>query len=171
MKNFFQKEIIPVNDIERLKAVHRLIDSIPESYFTNLAQIIARTFGVPIALVSIVKEKDVVFPGNFGMTDTKKISRGISLCSLAILDDSPTVFTNAVEEPCLLTNPLVAGEFGLRFYAGVPIKTSDNYNIGTVCIVDKAPREFVENDRQLLVYFAHVASQEIEARHELLKNT
>jgi hypothetical protein len=47
---------------------------------------------------------------------------GDSLCPLVILNEDLTVFKNATTEPCLLANPLVIGEFGLRFYAGAPIK-------------------------------------------------
>jgi len=170
MKNYFNKNIIPANEHERLQALHRyrLIESIPEGHFNRLANIIARTFAVPIALVSIVEQKEVRFPGNVGMSDTKSVSRGLSLCSLAILDDAPTIFNDALKEPCLLANPLITGEFGLRFYAGAPIRTSDDFAIGTVCIVDKRPREFSDLDRQLLTYFAHIAMQEIELRFEMI---
>lgn len=172
MKNFFGKEIIPENETERLQTLqrYRLIDSLPDGYFNRLANIIARTFGVPIALVSIVEKSEVQFAGNFGMTDTRKASRGMSLCSLAVLDDSPTIFKDALKEPCLLSNPLVSGEFGLRFYAGAPIMTSDNFAIGTVCVVDKLPRDFGDADKQLLQYFAHLAMQEIETRFTLLNS-
>ena len=172
MENFFNKDIIPPNEAERLQALqrYRLIEAIPDGYFNRLANIIARTFAVPIALVSLVEQTEVQFPGNFGMTGTKKVSRGMSLCSLAVLDDSPTVFKDALKEPCLLTNPLVTGGFGLRFYARAPILTPDNFAIGTVCVVDKMPREFSDMDKQLLQYFAHLAMQEMETRFVLLNN-
>lgn len=172
MKNFFKKQIIPANETERLQAMrrYRLVESIPEGYFNRLANIIARTFGVPIALVSMVEQSEVYFPGNFGMTGTQKMSRGLSLCSLAVLDDSPTIFRDALKEPCLLSNPLVTGAFGLKFYAGAPILTSDCFAIGTVCVIDKLPRDFSDADKQLLQYFAHLAMQEIEMRFSLLNN-
>jgi hypothetical protein len=108
MKNHFGKDIIPGNEEERLKAIraYDLLDSLPEGYFTNLAHIIARTFNTPIALVSIVDKETVLFPGNYGMESTKVVSRGLSLCSLAVLDESPTIFPDALKEPCLLANPL-----------------------------------------------------------------
>jgi GAF domain-containing protein len=170
MKNYFGKDIIPYNEAERLAALHRyqVMRDLPQGYFSNLAQIVARTFATPIALVSLVDKESVHFPGNVGMETTKEVSRGLSLCSLAILDDDPTVFPNALEEPCLLTNPLVTGNFGLRFYAGAPITTPDGYAIGTVCVVDREPREFSERDRELLQYFASIAMQDIEHRMQTL---
>jgi len=94
----------------------------------------------------------------------KNIDRGISLCSLAVLDPEPTIFEDATKEPCLLANPLVAGEFGLKFYAGAPLITPDGYNIGTVCVVDKKPRTFSELEQELLVQFSKAAMEAIIER-------
>lgn len=112
MENFFENEPQGLQALQR----YNLIGSIPPGYFNGLANIVARTFGVPIALISLVNQNEVQFPGNFGMADTKKVSRGMSLCSLAILDDSPTVFKHARKEPCLLINPLVWSQVLCRLH-------------------------------------------------------
>ncbi|MDB5253118.1 MAG: ATPase [Flaviaesturariibacter sp.] len=171
MNNTFGKPIIPVNDEERLNALHAyaILDTLPEGFFTNMAHIIARTFDTPIALISLVDRDRVFFKANAGMPGVDTVDRGVSLCSLAVLDDKPTIFHNAPDEPCLLSNPLVAGEFGLRFYAGAPIKTPDGFNIGTVCVVDKTPREFTELDQELLVQFAQSAMDAIIRRKETVE--
>ena len=170
MENTFGKNIIPGNEKERLKALHRykLLDSLPEGYFTNLAYIIAQAFNTPIALVSLVDAEQVLFPGNVGMPNTQQVSRGVSLCSLAVLEKEPTIFNDALKEPCLLANPLVSGNFGLRFYAGAPMLTDDGYAIGTVCIVDKEPRSFSEKEKEMLQLFARTAMEELEARLKAL---
>jgi GAF domain-containing protein len=171
MENTFGKNIIPENDADRIRALYRykLLDNLPERYFSNLARIIATTFNTPIALVSFVDQNEVTFPGNHGMPGTTHVPRGMSLCSLAILDEHPTVIENALEEPCLLSNPLVAGEFGLRFYAGAPIVTEDGYAIGAVCIVDKEPRTFQKQEENILNEFASAVMLELDARVQLLK--
>lgn len=93
MLNTFGKDIIPFNEQERIKALKRirLLNNIPQGYFNSLAQIMAQTFDVPIALVSLVDKQTVYFPGNVCMAETTEVSRGVSLCSLAILDDQPTI--------------------------------------------------------------------------------
>ncbi len=166
MKNSFGKSIIPQNEEQRLKALryYNTLKKLPERFFHNLAHIVARTFDAPIALVSLVEKDKVIFKGNSGMEETKEAPRGISLCSLAVLDTEPTVFNNTLKEPCLLANPLVAGEFGLRFYAGAPITTPEGFHIGTVCVVDKKPRSFTEEDKNLLKQFAENAMALLEQR-------
>lgn len=171
MNNTFGREIIPANDDLRLKALYyyKILDTLPEAYFNNLAHIIAKIFDTPIALISLVDKDRVFFKANEGMGDVKNVDRGESLCSLAILSPEPTIFTDTLEEPCLLANPLVAGEFGLRFYAGAPITTPEGFQIGTVCIVDKEPRNFSQADTELLVKFAAHTMDEIERRYNLQK--
>ncbi len=169
MNNTFNKVIIPHNEKERLKALEyfEILNELPDRYFSNLAQIVAHTFNAEIALVSVVGGEEVLFKGNHGMEGTNKTERGKSLCSLAILDTEPTVFNDALKEPCLLSNPLVVGEFGLRFYAGAPITTKDGFNIGSVCIVGKEPRQITNSEKDLLVLFAKNAMIELETRSEI----
>jgi GAF domain-containing protein len=170
MKNTFGKPIIPTDEELRLKALryHTTLNELPDRFFNHLANIVARTFNTSIALVSIVEEDTVFFKGNVGMEEVNQTERGVSLCSLAVLDPEPTIFTDTLKEPCLLSNPLVAGEFGLRFYAGAPITTPEGFHIGTVCIVDKVPREFSDQDRKLLTQFAENAMNLIQI-HSAIK--
>ncbi|MGZ8536890.1 MAG: GAF domain-containing protein [Flavisolibacter sp.] len=166
MNNSFGKPIIPSNDKERLKALdsYQILNTLPEGFFNNLAHIVAKSFDTPIALISLVGKEEVFFKANVGMPGITNTDRGISLCSLAILDPHPTIFEDAEKELCLLSNPFVAGEFGLKFYAGAPIVTPDGFNIGTVCIIDKLPRSFSHSEQELLTSFAASAMDAIIER-------
>ncbi|MES2568080.1 MAG: GAF domain-containing protein [Bacteroidota bacterium] len=165
MKNTFGKNIIPTDEDKRLEEVYKYaeLNGSPDAYFNEMAFIIAKCFSAPIALISLVGNEHVEFKGNFGLPQNT-VDRGASLCSLAILDSEPTIFTDATKEPCLLTNPLVAGEFGLKFYAGAPITTKNGHHIGTVCVVDKHPRELKVEDIDLLKSFAGSVIRELEYR-------
>ncbi len=168
IENYFEKDIIPANETERLTSLRYfdILSELPDEYFNTLARTIAMTFSAPIGLVTMVADEDVYFRGNMGMEGISKVPRGKSLCSLAILDTEPTVFENALAEPCLIRNPLVHGEFGLRFYAGAPIVTKEGYCLGSVCIVDKNPRQFPEEDRRLLSQFAEVAMNQLYLNYQ-----
>lgn len=167
MENSFGLPIIPDDEEERLAKLYSY--GIVETYeetgsFKHIASMASHIFKAPVALVSFVEEEQVTFVANVGMEDTRRVSRGISLCSLSILREEVTVFENAGEEACLLSNPLVAGDFGLRFYAAAPLQTADGYRIGSVCIVDKKPRKFSAAEQELLQGLATAVMDELEER-------
>jgi signal transduction histidine kinase len=171
VKNTFATPIIPDNDEERLKVLQRyeILGTPPEGAFNKIAELAVKIFNVPIALVSLVDKEQVFFKAGVGMPGVTYVERGSSLCSLAVLQNEPTIFENAADEPCLVANPLVAGSFGLKFYAGAPIITHDGYNIGTVCLVDKNPRAFSENDKAMLQDLAGIVMDELEIRISSIK--
>jgi GAF domain-containing protein len=170
MENSFGKPIIPSNEMDRLKSLRsfEILQSLPETEFDNIVTLIAALFRMPIALISLVDSEAVFFKANFGMPEIDRTPRGVSLCSLAIMEKDVTIFADTLKEPCLLSNPLVAGAFGLRFYAGAPLTTEDGYNIGTVCVIDKVPREFSEAEYDLLDRFAKSIMKTISLRKQKL---
>lgn len=172
VKNYFNNlNIISDNEADRLEALRRyeILDTPPENAFNNIVKIACRIYNVPIALISLVDKDRVFFKANMGMPGVTNAERGKSLCSLAILSEDITVFEDAIKEPCLLSNPLVAGSFGLRFYAGAPLKTSDGYNIGTLCIIDKVSRVFTNDEKETLQNLASIIMDEIELRLSSIK--
>ncbi len=156
---------IPADEAERLKAVKRydILDTPPDGAFDRITAIAARLFGVPIAIVSIVDEDRIWFKSHHGL-DIREIGRDPGLCASAILTDTPWVIENAETDMRALANPLVAGEFGLRFYAGAPLRTQDGFGLGTLCVIDKEPRGFSEADTRTLSDLAAVVMDELELR-------
>ena len=165
MDNTFGIPIIPHNEEERLaklRSLNILDTHREEGPFKHIASMAARMFNLPIALVNLVESEYVHTKSNTGIDVTEPIPRGTSLCSLAVLREGATVFQNALEEPCLLANPMVTGGMGLRFYAAAPLTTRDGYNIGALCIVDTEPREFSEAEQRILENLASVVMDNIE---------
>jgi len=84
------------------------------------------------------------------------------------------VIRDAKQNAVALTNPLVAGEFGLRFYAGAPLKTRDGLNIGTFCLVDREPRDLTDSEQATLADLASIVIDEMElrraSRHLIINN-
>ena len=156
---------LPPNEAERLAAVRRydILDTPPDGAFDRITRVAARIFGVPISIVSIVDEDRIWFKSHHGL-DAKEIARGPGLCASAILDHQPWVLTDAKVDPRALANPLVAGEFGLRFYAGIPLRTHDGFNLGTLCVIDHASRAASKDDIAQLEDLAAIVMDEIELR-------
>jgi GAF domain-containing protein len=141
-----------------------VLDTPPEENFNKLAALAAKIFNMPIALISFVDSERVFFKANVGMEGTQNVERGVSFCSLAILDKDVTVVDQPLNDVCTLANPLVTGSFGLRFYAGAPIITPNGYCIGTLCIVDKKQRYITEDQKDLLADIASIVMDYVLVR-------
>jgi GAF domain-containing protein len=120
---------------------------------------------VPVAIVSIVDHDRIWFKSHHGL-EVEQISRDPGLCASAILQDDLWVVENAPEDPRTLLNPLVAGEFGLKFYAGAPLKNRNGYNLGTLCILDFKPRTMTPEDNANLRDLAAMVMTDMELRLE-----
>ena len=151
------------NETERLAAVRRyyILDSPPDGAFDRITALAARRFGVPIAIISIVDEDRIWFKSHHGLP-LEQIDREPGLCASAILGDTPYLIEDARSDPRSLANPLVAGEFGLRFYAAVPLTTSDGYNLGTLCVIDKEPRHIDQEQIEDLKDLASIVMDQLE---------
>jgi sigma-B regulation protein RsbU (phosphoserine phosphatase) len=150
---------------DRLEAVRRydILDTPPDGTFDRVAALASQIFQVPIAIVSVVDSDRIWFKSHHGL-DVTQIDREPGLCASAIMSLEPWIVTDAVADPRTLANPLVAGEFGLRFYAGAPLTTHDGFNLGTLCVIDREPREVTEHEKNLLVELARVVVDELELR-------
>ena len=154
-----------MHESARMDAVRRydILDTPPDGAFDRIAAVAAQLFDVPIAIVSVVDTDRIWFKAHHGL-DVTQIDREPGLCASAILQDDLWVVTDARVDPRTLANPLVAGEFGLRFYAGAPLTTHDGFNLGTLCVIDHAPREVTEDEARLLTELADVVVDELELR-------
>jgi GAF domain-containing protein len=150
----------------RLAAVRRydVLDTPPDGAFDRITRIASAVFGMPIAIVSIVDHDRIWFKSAHGLTGVDAIDRVPGLCASAILQDDVWAVEDAAVDPRTLANPLVAGEFGLRCYAGSPLRTSDGFNLGTLCVIDREPREFTDAELAILDDLAAVVVDELELR-------
>lgn len=149
----------------RVAAVKRydILDTPQDGAFDRITAIAARRFDVPIAIISVVDEDRIWFKSHHGL-DINQIDKGPGLCASAILSNEPHILQNAEIDPRSLANPLVAGEFGLRFYAGVPLQTRDGHNLGTLCVIDKKPRSVTPEEIDDLKDLAAVVMDQLELR-------
>jgi GAF domain-containing protein len=155
----------PANEASRLWAIRRydVLDTPPDGAFERVTRLAARLLGTPIAIVSIVYEDRIWFKSKYGL-DVSQIDRAPGLCASAILHDEPWIVNDARNDPRTLANPLVASSFGLQFYAGAPLRTHDGFNLGTLCVIDRAPRDVDEEDKQVLIDLAAIVIDELELR-------
>lgn len=147
--------------IETLRALN-ILDTSAEERFDRLTRLAKRLFGVPIALVSLVDEDRNWFKSCQGL-GVSETSRDISFCGHAILGDDIFLVSDAALDDRFRDNPLVTNEPYIRFYAGYPLTVATGSKLGTLCVIDREPREFSEDDLALLRDLARMAEQELAA--------
>ncbi len=149
----------------RIEAVRRynILDTPPDGAFDRVTALASTILGTPISIVSIVDTDRIWFKSHHGL-DALETTRDLGLCASAILQDEPWLISDAATDPRALANPLVAGEMGLRFYAGVPLKTQDGFNLGTLCVIDNEPRTLTDDEVEILENLAAIVVDELELR-------
>jgi len=150
---------------ERIKALHRLdvLDTPREDRFDRFTRLAAASFGVPIALVSLVDTDRQWFKSCVGL-ELPGSPRSVAFCSHAVALDDLLVVPDTHLDERFAANPLVTGEPGIRFYAGQPVRSLDGQPLGTLCIIDTRPRELDDAGRRMLRDLAQLVQDELN-RH------
>lgn len=153
-----------IDEAVRLTTLRSLdiLDSLGEERFDRLTRMAKQMFRVPIALVSLVDENRQWFKSCVGL-DVSETSRDISFCGHAILGDEVFVISDTLKDDRFSDNPLVLEDPHIRFYAGCPIRVANGSRIGTLCIIDREPRDFCAEDEELLKDLAAMVEQELTA--------
>ena len=155
---------LPPDETRRLQALRRLglLDTPAEERFDRIVRMAARTFRVPISLVSLVDGSRQWFKARVGL-DAASTARSISFCGHAILTPDTFVVRDALDDQRFADNPLVTSEPHVRFYAGHPLHAPDGSPVGTLCLLDRRARDFSPEERQHLEDLASWVELELNA--------
>jgi GAF domain-containing protein len=159
------KATVPKNEAKRLKVLwqYDVLDTVPEEVFDDLTELAARICEAPIALISLVDEDRQWFKSKVGVTLTET-SRDISFCAHALKQQELFIIPDATKDARFADNPLVISDPKIRFYAGAPLITPDGYALGTLCVIDKVPRELRPEQQQALRVLARHVMIQLELR-------
>ncbi|MGX9965304.1 EAL domain-containing protein [Roseomonas sp. F4] len=158
-----------MNETERLKALHAtgILDTPTDARFDAFARLAAHLAGTPMALVSLIDADRQWFKAAIGL-DLRQTPRRTSFCAHAILDpDAVMVVEDAAQDPRFADNPLVFGPPHIRFYAGAPIIDRDGHALGTLCVLDREPRQMSAAAADALADIAQGVAAAIELRGSL----
>lgn len=151
-------------EAHRLKVLLSLniLDTEAEERFDRVTRLAARIFHAPIALVTVIDENRQWFKSRHGV-DLQETDRSLSFCTHAIEQSSVMVVEDARLDPRFTDNPLVTGPMDVRFYAGSPLAAPDGTRIGTLCVIDRIPRTFGQDEAEALSDLASIVANEFAA--------
>ena len=153
---------VPANEPERIAELRALeiLDTPSTRSFDDLAALAARMCETPIALVTLVDDQRQWFKAHIGI-DLTETSRAHAFCNHAIMGPEVLIVPDAGADPRFAQNPLVVGPPYVRFYAGAPLVTPAGHALGTLCVIDRRPREMTEDQRVTLEMLAEQVVDQI----------
>lgn len=150
----------------------QILDTPPERGFDELTHLAALYFNTPIALVSLIDRDRQWFKSRQGMEATQT-PRDIAFCNTAIQSSGVLVVNDALADPRFANNPLVLLAPHVRFYAGAPLISSDGHALGTLCVMDRIPRDFSSDQCEILATLSRqvIAQMELRWEHERVRRS
>ena len=161
--------MMSANDAARVSALQKyaILDSEPEQAFDDLTFLASYVCKTPIALISLIDEDRQWFKAKVGISATET-SRNIAFCSTAIQQPDVFIVPDALKDERFCRNPLVVSEPNIRFYAGAPLINEDGYALGTLCVIDRAPRELASDQELALKALSRLVLMQMEFRRNLI---
>lgn len=159
-----KKPPIPGSEADRIAVLRSLqvLDTAAEPAFDAIVELASHIAGAPISLISLVDVDRQWFKARVGL-GPQQTSRDVSFCAHAVAAESQLVVPNALDDERFADNPLVTGDPEIRFYAGMPLRFNGQF-LGTLCVIDREPRELGDEEAQMLRLLAAQVERLIELR-------
>jgi diguanylate cyclase (GGDEF)-like protein/PAS domain S-box-containing protein len=154
---------MPPDELDRLAALrdYHILDTAPEDAYDDIVRLAAFICGTPIATVTLVDAERQWFKAAVGLTVTET-PRDIAFCAHTILQPDMMIVPDAAEDARFADNPFVTGDPHIRFYAGVPLITESGHALGSLCVIDRAPRRLTADQEAALRTLAHQVVNNLE---------
>jgi len=145
------KPPVPPNEEERLEVLrqYKILDTASEQAFDDITKLAADVCQTPYSFLTFIDKDRQWFKANVGLP-VRETSRDIAFCAHAITQDDLFVVPDALADERFAQNPLVTHDPNIRFYAGMPLVTKSGHALGTLCVIDRVPRELSQEQKMKL---------------------
>jgi GAF domain-containing protein len=146
---------------------YAILDTEPEQAFDDLVLLASFICKTPIALISLVDENRQWFKSRVGLS-VSETPREIAFCAVAIQQPDVFIVPDTLNDERFRNNPLVTSEPHIRFYAGAPLINEEGYALGTICVIDRTPRQFGPSQQAALKALSRLVLAQLEFRRNLM---
>jgi two-component system, sensor histidine kinase len=142
--------------LETLRA-YRILDTPAQKEFDELTELAATICDTPIALLTLIDADRQWFKARLGL-DLPETGRDIAFCAHTVAQRRPLEIDDAARDERFRDNPLVRNDPHIRSYMGVPLMPDGVHAVGTLCVIDRAPRNLTPKQQHGLNVLARQAA-------------
>ncbi|WP_433824472.1 ATP-binding protein [Actinoplanes sp. CA-015351] len=150
-----------LRDPARLVAVEQARRLLPASPLPAdaVARLAARLLAAPMAAVTLIGADEEHFAGVHHLPEslagTGHAALSYSVCKYVVSQDHPVLSGDLLaEESAELRDHLLATEYGIRAFAGVPVRDAGDQPLGSLTVFDTVPRRWTDEQLTTLVEIA-----------------
>jgi len=154
------------SEAQRLEELYRfeILDTPYEDEFNDIVKLASTICNTSISTISLIESSRQWFKAKIGLED-RETSRDVSFCTHAIAANTDLYqIEDATKTDLFSNNPLVTGSPNIRFYAGVPLVSSNGFSLGTLCVFDSKPKTLTDEQRFALKVLGNQVMKLLELR-------
>ncbi len=163
--------LLPENENQRLELLHQylILDTQPEAVFDDLVQLAADICETPIAVVSFVDSEREWFKSKVGVTESE-LPRSMGFGTHTILQSEILIISDILQDDNYAKKSFFLSKKQVRFYAGIPLITSDGFALGSLAVMDFVLRHLSLKAQASLQRLARQVIRHLELQRQKIIN-
>lgn len=155
---------IPDNEMQRLLALANLdLDySSLEENFSDLTLLAAKVAGTEISLINLIDSYTQWTIAHYGL-QVEQTPRENTACQYTIMNPDNFEVPDLAADARFKDKEYVSGSLGLRYYFGLPLKTTEGISIGALCVLDSSQKIMGPEKIELLEIIGQTVVKRLES--------